>query len=218
MKYRGKIRMLRGPSFNIRLAQLSYVLLISICFIGSTLLLLNSINSSLSSNPETDPPLVENVTYDEAAARNFNLSIFVSNSIWVFVPLILAGTIIIAYIPTVSNLGISKPQLKSQFSTKRFYLPVRGYTIPFGNYSVRVSRKLTSLKGLFLQELNFTVFLPLDFPEKKRIFDFLVGEKVKYAKNHVLLHKTVDIRNIPLLLVRIRALMGYSEKKNNQAR
>ena len=59
-----------------------------------------------------------------------------------------------------------------------------------------------------LREMNFTVNLPLDYSDKKRIFDFLVGERVNYTKTHVLLQKTVKIRNIPLLIVRTKAIVA----------
>jgi hypothetical protein len=173
----------------------------------------NTLNSPLSHESIDDPPLQE-FAFNRATARIFNPSMLLTNLLWILTPLTIAIFLILAYIPTLSSLGISKTHFQGEPQAKRFHLPIRGYTIPINRVQIRVSRKLSSLRGLMLREMNFTLSLPLDYSDKKRIFDFLTGEKIKYTKTDVLLQKTVDIRNIPLLIVRMRALLGTTDIKN----
>ena len=157
-----------------------------------------------------DKPLPEVISFDRAAATFLDPSRIVFNILWVIIPLILAAFIMFAYIPAMSSLGISKSRLQREHRTKRFSLPIYGHTIPINGSHIRITRKLSSLRGLLLHEMNFTLYLPSDSPDQKRIFDFLVGEKFKKKDEHVLLQKTVEIRNIPLLVVRMRALLATS--------
>ncbi|PWI46828.1 hypothetical protein CEE45_14870 [Candidatus Heimdallarchaeota archaeon B3_Heim] len=200
--------MLRGPITTIRLFQISYVILVSVCITGSILFLSNSIMTSPSTDIEPGPPLFENTSFDTAVARISDPLSFFPNMLWAFIPLTIAIFIIAFYLPTRSSLGLSKAKIQKKSQLNRFNIPVRGYTINLDTGYIRVTRKLSSLSGLLLREMNFTVNLPLDYYDKKRIFDFLVGERVNYTKTHVLLQKTVKIRNIPLLIVRTKAIVA----------
>ncbi|MHA2288602.1 MAG: hypothetical protein ACXABG_07435 [Promethearchaeota archaeon] len=208
--------MLRGPIANIRLAQISYGILIFIFLTGSMLLVVNSINPITPTDSEFfGPSYRENISLDALVAGSIDPSSLILGILWALVPLSITSIIIAFYLPPISNLGLSKTLVQKEDRVNRFHLPARGYTIKINSVYIRVTRKLSSLKGLMLREMHFTVYLPLDYSDRKRIYDFLVGEKMKYTKTHVLLQKTVSIRNIPLLVVRTRAILGISNINKN---
>ncbi|MHA1993676.1 MAG: hypothetical protein ACW97Z_03980 [Candidatus Hodarchaeales archaeon] len=208
--------MLRGPIANIRLTQLSYGVLITIFLTGSMLLIVNSINPLIPTDPEyTGPTIREGIFFDELTKGSINPSSFITSILWALVPLTITLIIIAFYLPSMSSLGLSADFVQKKDKVKRFYLPARGYTLTIDSAHIRVTRKLSSVKGLMLREMNFTVYLPSDYPDKKRVFDFLVGEKIKYTETHVLLQKSVSIRNIPLLMVRTRAILRISNTTQN---
>jgi len=202
--------MLRGPIANIRLAQITYGLLIAVFLSGSMLLVLNSFHTIDPANSEFLGPMKEEISLDALVSGSFNSSLFLTSVLWAIVLLTITFIIIAFYIPTKSSLGLSPSLILKEDKMKRFHLPARGYTFDVNSAQIRVSRKLSSIKGLMLREMSFTLYLPKDFSDKKRIFDFLVGEKIKYTETHVLLQKTVDIRNIPLLIIRTRGILGIS--------
>ncbi len=201
--------MLRGSISGIRQSQFIYIILISFFVTGSTLILFYNINSLTISESGTVPQTITE-EFDRAEASLMNPSFYVMNLPLIILPLVFASIIIIAYIPALSSLGISKTLINKQAQGRRSFFPFWGYTIYIGNTSIRITRKITSLKGLLLREMNFYLTLPLDYPEKKRVFDFLVGEKIKYTESHIRYQKTVDIRNIPLIIVRTRAILRDS--------
>ncbi len=216
MKFQGEIDMLRGPIANIRLTQLSYGILIAIFLTGSMLLIVNSINPLIPTDPGLSGPTQrEEIFFDTLKAGSFNPALFITNILWALVPLTITLFIIAFYLPTMSSLGLSTELVQKKDKVKRFYLPARGYTLTIDSAHIRVTRKLSSVKGLMLREMNFIVYLPSDYPDKKRVFDFLVGEKIKYTETHVLLQKSVSIRNIPLLIVRTRAILRISNTTQN---
>jgi hypothetical protein len=132
------------------------------------------------------------------------------NPLIIILSLLFGSLTVIFYIPTLSSLGLSKLKGHRNFRIAKSRLPEFGYTIPVDSIQFRIKRKLTSLKGLFLRELDLLIILPKDYKGDKRLFDFLACEHVYHTSNHIILRKTVDIQNIPLLLVRTKVLLTPS--------
>jgi hypothetical protein len=122
---------------------------------------------------------------------------------------IIAGIFIFLYhIPSFASVGLSKTDTTREMKLSRLFIPNRGYTIKVQGVSIRITKKFSSLKGLLLQEVLLAIYLPKNYSEISRLFDFLVCEEVKYTPNHVILLKTINIRDTPFHLVRTKALLS----------
>ena len=135
----------------------------------------------------------------------------INNLLIILFPLLLGVLTIFYYIPTMNSLGLTKLKGKKQIRINKYRLPEYGYTIPVDKIQIRIKRKLNSFKGLLLRELDFLIILPIDYKEDKRIFDFLACEQIFFTSNQIILRKTVDIQNIPLLCVRTQAIISPSK-------
>jgi hypothetical protein len=136
---------------------------------------------------------------------------FLDNPFIFLLSLLLGSLTIIFYIPGMSSLGLTKLKGHRKFRITKYRLPEYGYTIPVDGIQFRIKRKLNSLKGLFLRELDLLIILPGDYKGDKRLFDFLACEKVNYTSKQIILRKTVDIQNLPLLFVRAKILVTPSK-------
>jgi hypothetical protein len=172
---------------------------------GSAVLLLNTF--VFQSNTST--PIEDNTSYQEVVARDWMTPFnSIDNLFLSLIPLLFGLIVIFFYIPTRSSLGLSKKEGKKEILLNKFKLPERGYSIPYGKIKIRLTRKIFSLKGLIGHEVLFSIQLPKDFPEKKRIFDFLTCEDMYHTSAYTIMHKTVKIRNIPMIITRTRALLS----------
>lgn len=197
--------MLQVPDSNIRWYQFSFILIVILCVSGSTILLFNTLILQSTLNGQ----LEDNDSYRETFAADFMVPLGnFDNPILSLIPLFFGFFAIFFYIPTRSSLGLSKKEGKKEILLNKHNLPERGYTIPYGKIRIRLTRKILSVKGLIGREILFSIRLPKDFSEKKRIFDFMACENLFHTSSYIIIQKTVKIKDIPMIITRTRALVS----------
>ena len=197
--------MLRAPLRRLQLFRLSYLLFIIACFSFSALIVLvNQYTPSLQNTEFYSTPGVER---DVIMASAQSLSYF-NHPLIVGLPIITGIFILIYHIPSFTSVGLSKTDTSRELKLSRFFIPYRGYKIKVKDVSIRITKKFSSLHGLLLQEVLLAIYLPKDYPETSRLFDFLVCEEIKYTPNHVVLLKTINIRDTPFHIIRTKALLS----------
>ncbi|MHA2168297.1 MAG: hypothetical protein ACXAB7_00160 [Candidatus Kariarchaeaceae archaeon] len=197
--------MLQVPVNTIRWYQFTFIILVSLGVSGSIFLMISQSNDFLptSGNTSYDTNETEFVTGDKILPTDA-----LSNPIIGIIPLLLGLFVIFFYIPTRSSLGLSNKAAKKEISLNKYGIPERGYSIPYGKMKIKLTRKILSINGLFGKEIVFSLHISKDHPEKKRIFDFLSCEEMTSTSSSTIMHKTVNIRNIPMMILRTKALVS----------
>ena len=202
--------MLIANKRKIRLSQLIYVFLILSFSILALIPITIQFNAILLQDESFPPNYYGDPSRELATDFSGIETVFLDNPLLIVLPLRFVSLTVIFYIPTQNSLGLTKLKGRRNFRIAKSRLPEFGYTIPLNGIQFRIKRKLTSLKGLFLRELDLLIILPKEYKGDKRLFDFLACEHVYHTPNQIILRKTVDIQNIPLLLVRTKALLTAS--------
>ena len=197
--------MLRAPIKKLRLFQMSYFLLIVTCFTFLTVIILLNLNFANLSNTGS---YFESETERDIFLASAETFPFLNNPLIIGFPLIAGIIIFIYHIPSFTSIGLSKNNTTKNFKISSFGIPLRGYTIKTQDITIRITKKFSSLKGLLMQEFLLTIYLPKNYAETNRLYDFLACEKVNYTSTQVLLKKTINIRDTPLHLIRTRALLS----------
>jgi hypothetical protein len=200
--------MLIASKRKIRLSQSVYALLVMTFIIIALIPITVQVNTILIQNDTGLNNFFNNDTREQMIAASGSEYMLLGNSA-IFILFILLGILtIIFYIPTLNSLGLTKFKGHRELKMSNYRLPEYGYTIPINGIQIRINRKLSSFKGLFLRELDFQIILPSNYKGDKRLFDFLACEQVLHSSNQIILRKRVDIQNIPLLVVRTLALIS----------
>ena len=197
--------MLRAPINKLRLFRMRYFLIILTCFAFSTLIIAINLNADILPNTGSYfDPLREQDTFLSAAdSSNFFL-----NALIIIIPLVAGIFMMFYHIPGFTSIGLSKAITIREFKLTRYGLPQRGYTIVSHGVKIRITKKFSSLKGLLLQEFLLAIYLPKNYSETKRLYDFLACEDVTYSSEHKILKKTIKARDTPLHIIRTRALLS----------
>jgi len=202
--------MLIASKRKILLSQSIYAFLVIAFLIIAIIPITVQFNAILVKNNPSSNEFLSDITQEKIFATGNHGVIFLGNSFIILLSLFLGIITIVYYIPTLSSLGLTKYKGKKEIRITKYRFPKYGYTIPINGIQIRISRKLNSFKGLFLRELDFLIILPHDYKGEKRLFDFLACEKVYYTSKQIVLRKTVDIQNIPLIVVRSQVLISPS--------
>lgn len=200
--------MLIADKRKIRLSQSIYVLLVTTFIIIAIIPIIFQVNTILIQNNSGLDNFYGDDTQEQMIAISGSENMFLGNPLLVILFLLLGVITVVLYIPTLSSLGLTKFKGRREFKISNNRLPEYGYTIPINGIQIRINRKLNSLKGLFLRELDFSILLPSDYIGDKRLFDFLACEQIYYTPEKIILRKSVDIQNIPLLFFRTQALIS----------
>jgi len=202
--------MLIANKRKIRLSQSIYAFLVITFIIFAIIPIAVQFNAILIQNDPSFNDILTDASREQIFIAGSLDDIFLDNTIIIFLSLILGMFTVIYYIPTLNSLGLTKYKGRKEIRVTKYRPPEYGYIIPINNIQIRIKRKLNSIKGLFLRELDFLIILPSDYKGDKRLFDFLACEQVFYTSNQIIFRKTVDIQNIPLLFVRVQALITPS--------
>ncbi|MHA1946718.1 MAG: hypothetical protein ACXAC6_07520 [Candidatus Hodarchaeales archaeon] len=195
---------------KIRISQVIYASLVLSFAIIAVIPITVQFNTILIQNELVPPDYFYDTTREQMIAAGGFETFFLNNPLIFLLSLLLGSLTIIFYIPGMSSLGLTKSKGHKKFRITKYRLPEYGYTIPVDGIQFRIKRKLNSLKGLFLRELDLLIILPGDYKGDKRLFDFLACEQVYYTSKQIILRKTVDIQNLPLLFVRAKILVKHS--------
>ncbi len=204
--------MLQAPNRKIRWYQFSFIIIVTACFGGSTFLLIYQSDSFLLS---TNNASYNDNRTEQLAGDLLSPTDILNNPIISLIPLIFGLLVIFFYIPTRSSLGLTNKVGKKEIALNKYGIPERGYSIPYGKIKIRLTRKIFSLYGLFGKEILFSVQIPKDHKEEKRIFDFLSCEKMIDTSSYTVMHKTVKIKNIPMMIIRTKALVSLLLSEEN---
>lgn len=200
--------MLIGNKRKIRLSQAIYgIIIVIFIFVGFIPITvhMNSVLTQYDSLPPDNEMARDNTYTMVGLAATFTDTPLVY-VIW----FILGALIMILYLPALNSLGLTNLKGHRKIRIKKNRLPEYGYTIPINGVQFRIIRKLNSLKGLLLRELELLILLPNDYEGDKRLFDFLACEGINYSSDQIILRKTVAIQNIPLLFFRTKVLLAPS--------
>ncbi len=203
--------MLIANKRKIRLSQSIYVLLVTTFIIIAIIPITIQVNTILIQNNPGIDNFFGDDTKEQMLAISGSENMFSDNPLIIVLFLLLGVLTVVFYIPTLSSLGLTKFKGYREFKISNNRFPEYGYTIPINGIQIRINRKLNSLKGLFLRELDFSILLPGDYIGDKRLFDFLACEHIYYTPKKIILRKSVDIQNIPLLFFRTQALISPSK-------
>ena len=165
-------------------------------------------NTILIQNDPSPDNFFNDETREQLLAISGSENMLLGNLLLIILFLLLGVLTVVFYIPTLNSLGLTKFKGYREVKISNNRLPEYGYTIPINDIQIRINRKLNSLKGLFLRELEFSILLPSDYIGDKRLFDFLACEHIYYTPKKIILRKSVDIHNIPLLFFRAQALIS----------
>ncbi len=202
--------MLIASKRKIRLSQSIYAFLVITFIIFAIIPITVQFNAILFQNDPSTNSFFNDVSEEQRFIAGGIEDLFLNNPIIILLSLFLGIFTIVYYIPTLNSLGLTKYKGRKEIRIIKYRPPEYGYTIPINHIQIRIKRKLNSFKGLFLRELDFLIILPSDYEGDKRLFDFLACEQVIYSPNKIILRKTVDIQNIPLLFIRAQALISPS--------
>ncbi len=200
--------MLIANKRKIRLSQSIYALLVTTFIIIAIIPITVQINTILIQNDPSLDNFFNDDTRENMLAASGSENMFLGNPMLFILFLLLGVFTVVFYIPTLSSLGLTKFKGHREVKISNKRLPEYGYTIPINGIQIRINRKLNTLKGLFLRELDFSILLPSDYMGDKRLFDFLACEQIYYTPKKIILRKSVDIQNIPLLFFRAQALVS----------
>ncbi|MCK4848889.1 MAG: hypothetical protein KAT16_07700 [Candidatus Heimdallarchaeota archaeon] len=202
--------MLIASKRKIRVSQFKYAFLVITFAIFALIPITIQINAILFQNDPHSNNFYNDIFREQLVAADSLNDVSLGNPIIILLFLFLGFLTIVYYIPTLNSLGLAKFKGRKEIGINKHRLPEIRYTIPINNVQIRIKRKLNSFDGLFLRELDFLIILPSDYKGDKRLFDFLACEQIFHISNQIILRKTVDIQNIPLLFVRAQALISPS--------
>jgi len=197
--------MLRAPLKKIQSYRIRYVLIIITCFTFSTSIII--VNQYIANLQITGNNNFSETEREVLVAGAESLSYF-SHPLIIGIPIIAGIFMLIYHIPSFASVGLSKTDTTRELRFSKFFIPHRGYTIKVQDVSIRITKKFSSLKGLVLQEFLLAIYLPKNYPETSRLYDFLVCEEIKYTQNNIILLKTINIRDIPFHIIRTKALLS----------
>ena len=202
--------MLIANKRKIRLSQSIYVLVVTTFIIIAIIPITIQISTILIQNDPSPDNFFNDETREQLLAISGSENMLLGNLLLIILFLLLGVLTVVFYIPTLNSLGLTKFKGYREVKISNNRFPEYGYTIPINGIQIRINRKLNSLKGLFLRELDFSILLPSDYIGDQRLFDFLACEQIYYTPNKIILRKSVDIQNIPLLFFRTHALISPS--------
>ena len=97
---------------------------------------------------------------------------------------------------------------------KGLFFPERVLSFLDEDTKIIISRKRTSIHGLFFREFTMQILLPKDKSNLKQIIDFSGIEKIFHTPTHNILLKTVKSEQIPLQIIQIRSILSLMKQSS----
>ncbi|MFX0085438.1 MAG: hypothetical protein ACFFAU_07165 [Candidatus Hodarchaeota archaeon] len=115
---------------------------------------------------------------------------------------------LILWTPSFSGVITADKSGRTLWVRNKFGIPERLFCFRINNIQIKVKRNRSSLNGLLMRAFNLEIHFKEETPEIQRIADFTgMKRKTKSIKSPILC-KTVKIKNLPLQLIQVRALLA----------
>lgn len=109
--------------------------------------------------------------------------------------------------PSLLNVISTEKSGKMVWTLTKLGIPERIYCLKDGNIRVKIRRNRSSLNGLLMRIFNLEIHFSEESTEIQRISDFTSMKRQKNSKKLPILSKTVKLKNLPLQVIQVQAVL-----------
>lgn len=109
--------------------------------------------------------------------------------------------------PSLSNVIRTEKPGRMVWTLTKLGIPERVYCLKDGKIRVKIRRNHSSLNGLLMRSFNLEIHFSEESPEIRRISDFTSMKRQKNSKKLPILGKTVKLKNLPLQVIQVQAIL-----------
>ncbi len=120
---------------------------------------------------------------------------------------VLLGSLIL-WTPSFSGVITTDKSGRTVWVRNKFGIPERLFCFRIDNIQIKVKRNRSSLNGLLMRVFNLEIHFKEESPEIQRIANFTGMKRQKKSIKSPILYKTVKMKNLPLQVIQVRALLA----------
>ncbi len=109
--------------------------------------------------------------------------------------------------PSLSNVIRTEKPGRMVWKLTKLGIPERVYCLKDGKINLKIRRNHSSFNGLLMRIFNLEIHFSEESPEIRRISDFTSMKRKKDSKNRPILSKTVKLKNLPLQVIQVQAIL-----------
>ena len=128
--------------------------------------------------------------------------------------LVVIGILLFIWAPSLSSFLPTIKTGRMAWTRVRFGIPERLFCLKIGSIQIKIRRNRKSLSGLLMRMFNLEVHFKEESPEIQRIADFTGIKRHNNAEEKPVLRKTVNLKILPLQLIRLQAILAVLMESN----
>jgi len=122
---------------------------------------------------------------------------------------VVIGILLFIWAPSLSSFLPTIKTGRMAWTRVRFGIPERLFCLKIGSIQIKIRRNRKSLSGLLMRMFNLEVHFEEESPKIQRIADFTGMKRHNNAGEKPVLRKTVNLKILPLQLIRLQAILEY---------
>ncbi len=127
---------------------------------------------------------------------------------------VVIGILLFIWVPSLSSFLPTIRTGRMVWRRVRFGIPERLFCLKIGSIQIKIRRNRKSLSGLLMRMFNLEVHFKEESPIIQRIADFTGMKMHNNAEGKPVLRKTVNLKILPLQLIRLQAILAVLMESN----
>ena len=127
---------------------------------------------------------------------------------------VVIGILLFIWAPSLSSFLPTIKKGRMTWARVRFGIPERLFCLKIGSIQIKIRRNRKSLSGLLMRMFNLEVHFKEESPKIQRIADFTGMKRHNNAEEKPVLRKTVNLKILPLQLIRLQAILAVLMESN----